>query len=872
MSAHSVLSEDHVINRRIGASWGMNIFIFALLFCLVSVRSFAQLEIVSGTIIGSVTDQTGAAVPGANVVVKNIETGTVRNATTDERGRYEVPVLKVGKYEVSAAVAGFQTLVRGGIELTLGRTAIVDIALQVGQVSETVTVAGDAALVETTSATVSNLVDEKRVAELPLNGRDLNQLAFLQPGVLKSPEGSDFTGGQGDKLVVNGARGQHNLYLLDGVNNADYNNSAAGASGAYIGAESIKEFQVITNNYSAQYQSAPGAILSAVTKSGTNTPHGSIFEFLRNDNFDAAQWEDNALGNGQPEFKRNQFGATLGGPIRKDRTFFFASYEGLRERLSSTATARVPTIAARSGNLPTQTINVAAQVRPYLDLLPVPGVGNSVSRNFGDGTVEIAGTARQPTEDDFLAGKVDHQFSGGKAGFLSGTYNFDKSAVSPYGVLGDLGAQGNANKKHTISLQHTSILSPTTLNELKFGFSFSEPQGEIPLSKKDFSNLVFVPGRTLLGIISAADISTFGYSQIIQVVKQNAFSWNEGLSLNRGRHSLRLGTQFDYFRIFANELPNGSNGEFTFRSLPDFLRGTPDNFLSLLKGQDDGSRNLKQLMVGAFVQDNYTVFSSLTLNLGLRYEFVTVPEERDGKIAALVHFMDPKMTVGKLMTNPTKKSFSPRFGFAWAPGSRKLSVRGGFGIFYDLPLMRNYRSAMVVMPPFMVQGSVSAAAANAAGNPLVFPNAYTVNAAQLLANPTLQAFQYDAKNTYAYRWSLTIQREFGGGWVTSVGYTGARALHLWVQEEPNINRWQGWPNQPTGRKFWPAITGVNPINPAWSTMRFQLPFGNSYYQGLALMAQKRMSYGLQFQTAYTWSKAIDQGAGLTGGRFPTESA
>jgi hypothetical protein len=189
-------------------------------------------------------------------------------------------------------------------------------------------------------------------------------------------------------------------------------------------------------------------------------------------------------------------------------------------------------------------------------------------------------------------------------------------------------------------------------------------------------------------------------------------------------------------------------------------------------------------------------------------------------------------------------------------------------MFYDLPLMRNYRSAMVVMPPFMVQGSVSAAAANAAGNPLNFPNAYTVNAAQLLANPTLQAFQYNAKNTYAYRWSLTIQREFSAGWVTSVGYTGARALHLWVQEEPNINRWQGWPNQPTGRKFWPAITGVNPINPAWSTMRFQLPFGNSYYQGLALMAQKRMSYGFQVQAAYTWSKAIDQGAGLTGGRFP----
>jgi hypothetical protein len=297
-----------------------------VLFLGFTSLGMAQLD--TGTISGTLTDSSGAAVPGATITIRNVETGIARNLLTNEVGRYDAPALPVGTYEVRASLTGFQTLVRSGITLTVGRNAVVDMALQVGEVAQAITVAGEAAFVETTTATVSNLVNEKRVAEIPLNNRDLTQLAFLQPGVLRVPGGggnpdSRARFGLGDKLTVAGARASMNIYLTDGVSNSDISGNAQGAAGNYSGAETIKEFQIITNNYSAEYASKAGAIVSAVTKSGTNAFHGSLFEFHRNDNLDASKWEDNALENEKPEFKRNQLGGSVGGPILRDRAFFF---------------------------------------------------------------------------------------------------------------------------------------------------------------------------------------------------------------------------------------------------------------------------------------------------------------------------------------------------------------------------------------------------------------------------------------------------------------------------------------------------------------------------------------------------------------------
>ena len=401
------------------------------IFIMSGITAIGQLT--TATITGTVTDQSGAAVPGATVTLKNTDTGISRTAQTAENGKYEALSLPAGSYEISAALTGFRTVVHTGISLTVGQNAVVDFALQVGQVSESVTVTGEIAQIETTTATVANVVDEKKVTDLPLNGRDLTQLSFLQPGVIKSPAGAGAFSGLGDKLSVAGSRGNQNIYLLDGVSNSDLSGNAQSASGQLAGAETIKEFQIITNNYSAEYRSQAGAIVSAVTKSGTNNLHGSLYEFLRNDALDAAKWEENK-GGGKSPFKRNQFGGSLGGPIFKDQTFFFASYEGLRQSQGVNTQARVPDMNARNGVLPgVSPITISSAIRPYLDLYPVPGVGNRILSEPGrraDGTVLLAAIARVPTNDDFGLGRIDHNFSSGKLGTISGTYNYDNGESS----------------------------------------------------------------------------------------------------------------------------------------------------------------------------------------------------------------------------------------------------------------------------------------------------------------------------------------------------------------------------------------------------------------------------------------------------------
>jgi len=577
-------------------------------------------QLTTGSIAGIVSDQTGALIPGADIVVKNTGTGVSRTTVTGRNGRYEFPSLPVGNYEVSATVAGFQTSIRSGIELTVGRNAVVNLSLQVGEVTQVVTVTGEAPLIETTTATVSSLVQEQQVLDLPLNNRDLNQLAFLQPGVLRSPEESNVTAGMGEKIVVGGARGNQNLYLLDGVSATDYIGGTAGASGAYAGAETVKEFQVITNNYSAEYQSAAGAIVSAVTKSGTNSFHGSLFEFHRNDNVDAARWEDNALGNEKPEFKRNQFGGSLGGPVVRDRTFFFGSYEGLRERLARTGTARVPSVEARLGNLPSGTVPVEEAVKPYLALYPVPGVDFPISAGpFSDGSVEIVGTERTPTNDDFLAAKVDHQFGGEKAGFLSGTYNFQDAEVSPFPVLQDLGGgEGTATQKHVLSTQHSSVFSPTVVNQFKFGYTNIKIAGDIPLSEdRDFGSLVFRPGATRIGQISVSQLTSIGFRHEDNTAILKNFHFSDGVSMTRGDHSMSWGGEVNRVLQKAIQSQNGTNVDWSFESLADFLAAQPEDVSAVTRDKPETS--LSQITAGFYFQDNWRPATSLTLNLGMRW-------------------------------------------------------------------------------------------------------------------------------------------------------------------------------------------------------------------------------------------------------------
>jgi hypothetical protein len=838
-----------------------------LLLLLVAVAAPASAQLTTGTIRGTVNDDTGGVLPGVDVTLTNVETGIMRSLVTNEQGRYEAPNLQIGTYEVAANLSGFRRAVRAGIQLAVGRIAVVDLTLGVATIQESLVVTGDAPLVETTSATVSNLIDAKKVEDLPLVNRDLTQLAFLQPGVVRIP-GSGAQGvfsGMGDKFTVAGARGTQNLFLMDGVSNADLSGNAQGSSGAYAGAETVQEIQIVTNNYSAEYRSAAGGIVSAVTKSGTNRFQGSVFEFYRNDALDAANYFDKKFNSPKPDFNRNQFGFSLGGPIMRNRLFFFGSYEGLREDQGKTDTAIVPSVNARAGRLAGgRTVAVAPAMAPYLRLYPVPGQGNTIVQDFGD-TVLIAGPLTQKTDNNFALGKIDYQVTNGHT--VSGTYNFDNGERSPFGIMADLTGQesasgfvsvGTRSAKHVFGSRWTAVLTSASLSELHFGYSDTQPEGDLPLSTHDFKaeGLLFRPDRERMGQIDVPGVLTsLGFRVDPSKYRQRAYTLKEGYSLIRGNHSYRLGGEWTYYQYDVNSCSRGCNGIYEFRTIEALVTANVRRFDVMTPGGDDPNRNLRQHLFGTYFQDNWELRRDMTLNLGLRYEYASVPDEINGKSSNLINFTDPTVTIGPLFKNPTARSFSPRIGMVWAPNEGRMSIRGGFGIFYEHPMLYNIRTALQELPPFTLVGRIEGAPA------IDFPNAFTTQLARASGRPNIRTMQFDLDQTTYYRWSTTFQRQLGTNWVVSADYTGTRGYNLWQQSLPNINKWEGWPAQPTGPKFFPANSGF--INPNFGEMRLQYSNADLWYQGGSVAVQRRLGDGLQMGASFTYSKTTDEGSGVT---------
>jgi len=893
-----------------------------LLLILFASLSFAQLD--TGTISGMVADQTGAAVPGASVAIKHIETGVVRQLVTNEAGRYEAVALPVGTYEVTASLGGFQTFVRGGIALTVGRNAVVDMALRVGDVTEAITITAETSQVETTTATVTQLIDERKVLDIPLNNRDLTQLAYFDAFVMRTPTGAgggrNAGGGLGDHLSVAGMRGSNNMYLLDGVNNGDFTNNAQSATTGYTGAETVKEFQVITNNYSAEYQSKPGAIVSAVTKSGTNAFHGSLFEFLRNDNFDAYNWAAKARGGAnpiKPEFKRNQFGGSLGGPIIRDKTFFFTSYEGTRERKGETLVLTVPTARGRAGllgpnrydpqrperfnraeydagNTP---IKVDPRVIPYLDLFPLPGQGGTVlleelrdpTSGLLDGLARVSGGRRNVANEDFGAVKIDHQFASQRKGSLAVTYNVDSSGHNIIDPIAGLStAVGERSDKTVIAVRHTSILSPTKLNEFAFGFNRSQPAQSYPNNEPDWknfhgANLVFIPARERMGQLNYGDgVAAMGFPRDRALFFQNFYTWRDNLTITGAKHTFKVGGEYNPMRLVMDQVDGSYNAVYQFNSFHSFLTADPLQIESdlppgfpLRGGQTHQAVKVfywRQKQVSAYFQDNWKMASSLTLNLGMRYEFMTIPKEDYGHVSNLLNITDPVPTIGPnlMFNNPTGKNFSPRFGFAWAPGrSSRTAIRGGFGVYYDLPSAQYWRSHSQEAVPFVVAGFFNKSDLIRLQGPnatIDFPRAPQTQAAFLAQVPSYRLWELNNKSSYVYRWSLSLERQFGN-WFGQIAYNGSAGRHLYTQSDANQAKWIGYPNYPTPgqRELQWAPTPNNilgeAINPAFANIWVLAPRGSSYYNGLSVTAQRRVTRGLQFQAAYNFSKNIDYGSG-----------
>src|SRR5215218_2518110 len=640
----------------------------ARLACLALVALFAAapaLAQTTSTLEGDVKDANGAVIAGAAVTAKSLETGRASTATSDEEGHYVFAGLPVGPYEVRADKSGFSHYVYERVGLTVNETATLDIVMQATGLEEEVTVTDEAALVNTRTPELSFLVGERAMKELPLNGRNYTDLAFLQPGVVAYPHrdtGSVVAHGVG--ASINGQDPRSNVYLLDGTVQNDFTNGPAGsAAGTSLGLESIREFRVETNAYSAEYGRNFGGQINAVSKSGGNAFHGSLYEFHRNDNLDARNFFDPSE---KPEFRRNQFGGSIGGPVRKDRLFFFGGYESLRENLGRTVRTVTPDLDARAGlvtrcnitpaagqpcpeaNVVRTTVGVNASVRPFLDAFPLPNVGASrVVGNLAAYTFGFDQRLRQ----HFLSGRVDYNRSGRDQFFARYTFD-DADQLLPTDFPQFPRTFFSRNQFFTGEYRQT--LSASTLNTFRLNFSRTR------IGQNVEANLAsplpeFVPGRGITGDIDIGGIPRFGpqSSGNLRLV-QNVTGGEYSLVHSRGRHLLKAGALGERYQDNMVN-PTFSNGIYTFASVQDFLQNRAQRFIGLTpEAQFD--RYWRFTLLGLFVQDTWRAHQRLSLSAGLRYEASTMPLDLGGRDVSLPNLSDRTPTIGPLYENPTLKN------------------------------------------------------------------------------------------------------------------------------------------------------------------------------------------------------------------------
>ncbi|MGB2889523.1 MAG: TonB-dependent receptor [Candidatus Acidiferrales bacterium] len=859
----------------------------------ISVSVAARAQVAGGTISGTIVDSSGGVIPDAQISVKNVATGVTRSVTTNSDGFYTAPNVLPGTYEVTFAARGFKTDVRSGVALTVGTTQVLNQTMQVGTTTETIQVSTEAPAVELATSDISAVVSANTVRELPLNGRSWTDLATLQPGVDTIYTQPSFAAGSdrgnrgfGQQLTISGARPQQNNYRLDGVSLNDYANGGPGSVlGGNLGVDAIREFSVLTSNYSAEYGKTSGGVVNAITRSGTNQFHGGVYEFLRNSKLDARNFFDGAT---IPPFKRNQFGGDVGGPIFQNRTFFFADYEGIRQAKGLPQVLHVPSSAARLGMIHDSTTGLPITVpidpnaKKFLALYPVPN-----GATVGNGDLALfTFAANQVVNENFVTTRLDHRFS--EKDSLFGTYMFDRTPyISPDPF--DNAVISTLSSRQIVAAEETHSFTPAFLNAIRFGYNHERVNNDQGVSAINPAaadkTLGSFGGQNASQVMIGGGLDPLpgGVGGLpIYFYHWDSFQVYDDAFITKGTHSIKFGGAVERMLLQVTAFSDPA-GIWNFNTLQDFYANNPKKFNGGLTSTVT-PRDLRQTLFGAYVQDDWRWKPNLTLNLGLRYEMSTVPTEIHGKLAnirpspadpvvnGLPNFSGASPHLGDpFFSNPTLRNFEPRIGFAWDPfRNGKMAIRGGAGMFDVLPLPYQFILLTTLASPFFKYTSINQPpppAPSCVTSPTTSPCAMSFfrGLPSTLPSNTLRATFIDPnpKRNYVVQWNLNVQYQLTPNLAAMVAYVGSRGIHqpFRVDDADLV-----LPTKTSAGYLWPTPTASGTrINENFGSVRGMFYEGRSYYDALELQLSKRMSHGFQVQGVYTWGKSIDTSSATVAG-------
>jgi hypothetical protein len=878
-------------------------FLAAFVLLLISCRAEE-----TGEITGRIVDASGRIITGVDVEIRHIDTNVTWDVVTNSDGYYAQVSLPPGGYRVTSRMSGFKQEVRS-LTLEVGQVSRLDFILQIGAVSETIEVMGKAPLLESSTASVGQVIESQVVNDMPLNGRNYLDLAKLSIGVVE-PAGSDQPGTSGDRaknggsFVANGTRSDMNNFILDGIDNNAKIPDLSNNTNVIVqpSVDALREFKVETNVYSAEYGHSAGAVVNATIRSGTNHVHGSLFEFFRNDLMDSRNFYLLPT-QATPELRRNQYGATLGGPIRKDQTFFFASWQGTRQNSgASTIVESLEPVAYRSGdfsNLKSAINDPAATISDgnggYIksafpgNIIPVNRISQPSSLLMKDVPLpETSGAANNYVASpinisnrDQWDSRADHNFSNSDRFFVRYSY-YTLHAVNPgplpSPIIGSTNFQqsGNDQSGHQGVVGETHLFGQTVVNEFRAGYNRVSNSLHPFLTDNLFGQYGFgfvppAPGLTGLPSISINGYSNLGEATFLPDAKgSDTLQVNDGFSWNRGVHFFRAGGEFRWVRsryhIWGNARPSFTfNGTFTGNSFADFLLGDPNTAVlsSVLVG------DIRYRYYGGYANDDWKVTPKLTVNLGLRYEYWTPAYERHDLTANFIvgpnkliyannnvapstpaaYAMDiPPDVDPRGLQQPQRNNWAPRAGLAYQIAARTVFRTGG-GVFYGEQDAAGVSSRPEYNPPFRVGYNYTSDGIHPT---LTFATGFPANAVdptQLnVGTTTFNAWDPAMAQPVIYHWNAGIEQQIGN-FLVDGNYVGTKGSHLSVPY--NINADYPGGTSTAARRPYQGFSDINYLD----------SMGNSAYEALQLRVQRRYSNGISLLASYTWSKSIDLGSG-----------